>query len=478
MQIKIKTMQKRAKIICTIGPTSNKEEILIKLINNGMDVARLNFSHGTHQDHLKNIQLIRKISDDIGKPIAILMDLQGPKIRIGHFDDGPVRIKHGDEFSITTEDVPGDKNKVSTSYKNLPNDVNADDNILINDGLIRLQVKNTTKNEVNCKVVIGGNLYDRKGINLPGVLVSEPSLTSKDKEDLEFGLKHGADYVALSFVREAADIRNIKQYMGEKAVPVVAKIEKPEAIKNIDEIISETDVIMVARGDLGVEISAEKVPVVQKMIIEKCQKAGIPVITATQMLDSMMANPIPTRAEASDVANAIFDGSDAVMLSGETAFGKYPVESVTIMSNIIKEAEKGGYYRLRTERRTASSPVPLSSSRSICHVAYISADDIKADYIVVFTESSFTGRIMSKYRPSVPILGVTPDERSLRKMALYWGVTPTLVDARLGIHQDLKELEDHLKKQKLAKTGDKIIITAGAYSEEGGTNMIRLHRLL
>ena len=471
-------MQKRAKIICTIGPASNTEETITKLVKSGMDVARLNFSHGTHEDHLKNIELIRKVSEKLGKPIAILLDLQGPKIRIGHFGDGPVRVKHGEEFTITTEDVRGNHNKVSTSYKHLPNDVHPDDNILINDGLVRLKVKETTKKEVICKVEIGGILYDRKGINLPGVMVSEPSLTNKDKEDLEFGLKHGVDYVALSFVRQASDIRNLKQYLGEKAVPVVAKIEKPEAISNIDNIISETDVIMVARGDLGVEISAEKVPVMQKMIIEKCLKAGIPVITATQMLDSMMANPVPTRAEASDVANAIFDGSDAVMLSGETAFGKYPVESVAMMSNIIKEAEKGKYYRLGTERRASMTSGPLSSSRSICHVAFISANDIKADYIVVFTESSFTGRIISKYRPEVPIIGVTPDEKSLRKMALYWGVTPTLVDSRLGIHDDLKELEDHLKKNKLAKTGDKIVVTAGAYSEEGGTNMIRLHRLL
>lgn len=471
-------MNKRAKIICTIGPASNTEEIITQLVKNGMDVARLNFSHGTHEQHLENLRIIRKVSAKLGKPVAILMDLQGPKIRIGHFGNGPVTVKHGEEFTITTEDVPGDHSKVSTSYKNLPNDVHPNDNILINDGLIQLKVKGTTEKDVTCKVVIGGILYDRKGINLPGVKISEPSLTEKDKTDLDFGLKHEVDYVALSFVRQASDIRIIKQYMGERAVPVVAKIEKPEAISNIDDIITETDVIMVARGDMGVEISAEKVPVVQKMIIEKCLKASIPVITATQMLDSMMANPVPTRAEASDVANAIFDGSDAVMLSGETAFGKYPVESVAMMSKIIIEAEKGHYYRLKTERRASMSPVPLSSSRSICHVAYISANDIKADYIVVFTESSFTGRIMSKYRPEVPIIGVTPDERSLRKMALYWGVTPTLVDARLGIHDDLKELEYHLKKNNLAKTGDKIIITAGAYSEEGGTNMIRLHRLL
>lgn len=470
-------MQKRAKIICTLGPTSNTEEMITSLALKGMDVARLNFSHGTHQEHLERIKIIRRVSEKINKPIAILMDLQGPKIRIGHFGKGPVTVKPGEEFSITIDDTPGNQQHVSTSYKNLPQDVKKGDNILINDGLIQLKVMSTSVKEVACEVVIGGVLYDRKGINLPGVKVSEPSLTKKDKEDLKFGLEQGLDYVALSFVRQAKDIRAIKEFMGEKALPVVAKIEKPEALDEIDAIISETDVVMVARGDLGVEISAEKVPVVQKMIIEKCQKAGIPVITATQMLDSMMVNPVPTRAEASDVANAIFDGSDAVMLSGETAFGKYPEESVTMMSKIICEAEKGRYYRLKTERRGLETG-PLSSSRSICHVAYLSAKDINANYLISFSESGFSARVLSKYRPEVPIIAITPNKRTLTKMALYWGVVPSLVDKKLGIHDDLKELEDHLKQHKLAKTGDKLVITAGASSEEGGTNMLRLHRLL
>lgn len=470
-------MQKRAKIICTLGPTSNSEEMITKLVQAGMDVARMNFSHGSHEEHLERIKLVRKVSKDLNKPLAILMDLQGPKIRIGTFSNGPVTVNRGDEYTITTDEVDGSQEHVSTSYKNLPNDVKKDDNILINDGLIQMRVVSTTEKEVKCEVVIGGILYDRKGINLPGVKVSEPSLTKKDKEDLQFGLENDVDYVALSFVREAADIRFLKEYMGEKAIPIVAKIEKPEAIDDIDNIIAETDVIMVARGDLGVEISAEKVPVVQKMIIEKCQNAGIPVITATQMLDSMMANPVPTRAEASDVANAIFDGSDAVMLSGETAFGKYPVEAVKMMSNIIIEAEKGHYYRLQTERRGGASDL-LSSSRSICHVAYISARDIKANYIIVFSESGFSGRILSKYRPDVPIIAITPDKRTLQKMAMYWGIIPSFASKRLQIHEDLKELEDHLKKNKLAKAGDKIVITAGAHSQEGGTNMLRLHRLL
>ncbi|HHM02949.1 MAG TPA: pyruvate kinase, partial [Caldithrix abyssi] len=457
-------------------PACNSDEMLEALMKNGMNIARLNFSHGSHESHLENMERIRKISKRLNIPIAILMDLQGPKIRIGTFAEGPVRVKPGELFTITTDDIPGDQYKVSTTYKNLPNDVKPDDNILINDGLIQMKVQKTTDTEVFCEVVIGGILYDRKGINLPGVEISEASLTEKDLRDLQFGLEHGVDYVALSFVREAADIRDIKARMGNRAVPVVAKIEKPEAVENIDAIIAETDAVMVARGDLGVEISAQKVPVVQKMIIEKCQMAGLPVITATQMLDSMMANPVPTRAEASDVANAIFDGSDAVMLSGETAFGKYPLESVSMMSHIIEEAEKGGYFRLN--RETMSGRRPLSASRSICHVANVSADDIGAHAIVVFTESGFTGRVMSKNRPHVPIVALTSHPASYRRMALYWGVTPSLIDQKVDLDTDIAGFEKHLKNAGLVKSGDKLIIVAGSSIEEGATNMMRIHRVL
>ncbi len=469
-------MQKKAKIICTIGPTSNSEEMLTTLANNGMDVARLNFSHGTHDDHLQNIKRIRKVSAELGKPIAILMDLQGPKIRIGTFPEGPVTVKPGELFTITTDDIPGNQYLVSTSYKNLPNDVKPDDNILINDGLIQLKVDKTTDKEVFCEVVIGGVLYDRKGINLPGVEISEPSMTEKDKKDLLFGLEQGVDYVALSFVREASDIRDLKEFMGERAVPVIAKIEKPEAVANIDDILMETDAIMVARGDLGVEISAQKVPVVQKMLIEKCQKLGLPVITATQMLDSMMVNPVPTRAEASDVANAIFDGSDAVMLSGETAFGKYPAESVEMMASIIREAEKSNYFRLHPEMMRQQGP--MSSSRAVCHAADITATDVNAKYIVVFTESGYTARVMSKYRPGVPIIALTNHEQTLHRMPLFWGTVPSLVEIKVDLHRDLHNLEAHLKQNGLAKSGDKLVIIAGSSIEEGATNMMRIHRMM
>jgi len=469
-------VSKRAKIICTIGPASDSEAMLEQLMLNGMDVARLNFSHGSHESHLQNMERIRKVARRLNKPVAILMDLQGPKIRIGTFAEGPVTVKPGELFTITTEDVPGNQHIVSTSYQNLPRDVHPEDKILINDGLIQMRVQKTTDKEVFCEVVIGGILYDRKGINLPGVEISEPSLTNKDLSDLQFGLEHGVDYVALSFVRTAADIRDIKTRMAGRAVPVVAKIEKPEAVENIDAIIAESDAIMVARGDLGVEISAQKVPVVQKMIIEKCMRAGVPVITATQMLDSMMANPVPTRAEASDVANAVFDGTDAVMLSGETAFGKYPLESVAMMRDIIKEAGHGDYFRINPEK--VFNHRPMSASRSVCHVANVSADDIGANYIVVFTESGFTAQIMSKYRPRVPVLALTMREVSYRKMALYWGIRPSLIDHQVDLHKDLAPFEKHLKEEGLVKSGDKLIIVAGSSIEEGATNMMRIHRVL
>jgi len=340
---------RNAKIICTIGPACDSEEMLTKLAEAGMNVARLNFSHGSHEEHLQKMKLIRKVSKKLNKPIAILQDLQGPKIRIGKFAEPPISLNPGDLFTITTDEkTVGNENIVSTSYKNLANDVEFGDNILVNDGLIKLKVLEKTKVDIFCEVINGGSLYDRRGINLPGVKISEPSLTKKDKKDLEFGLANGIDYVALSFVREADSIRDIKKFMGKNRVPVIAKLEKPEALNNLDEIIAEADGVMVARGDLGVEIFSARVPVVQKEIIEKCIQAGKPVITATQMLDSMMTNPIPTRAETSDVANAVFDGSDAVMLSGETAFGKFPVESVTMMKSIICEAEqKPTYFRLK-----------------------------------------------------------------------------------------------------------------------------------
>ena len=466
---------RNVKIICTIGPACDSEKMLTKLAEAGMDIARLNFSHGTHEDHLKKIKLIRRISNKLTKPIAILQDLQGPKIRIGNFTEPPISLNPGDLFTITTdESVVGNENIVSTSYKNLANDVEYNDNILVNDGLIKLKVQEKTDKDVFCEVINGGSLYDRRGINLPGVKISEPSLTVKDKKDLNFGLANGIDYVALSFVREADSIRDIKRFMGKHQVPVIAKLEKPEALNNLDEIIAETEGIMVARGDLGVEIFSAQVPVVQKEIIEKCIQAGKPVITATQMLDSMMTNPIPTRAETSDVANAVFDGSDAVMLSGETAFGKFPVESVKMMKSIIDEAEKKPtYFRLKPVERCHKENHEFA--HSICYAAYYAADETDAKYIIVFTRSGYTAAVMSALRPEVPVLALTPSAITMRKLSLYWGVTPIVLEKMLDVEDDMNQLEVYLKKNKWVKTGDNIVVISGSSREAGGTNSLRLH---
>lgn len=467
--------QKRAKIVCTIGPASSDKETLLKLVKAGMDVARLNFSHGSHEEHRKLIDLVREVSVETGKTIAVLQDLQGPKIRIGRFREGPVTLRNGEMFTITSEDIEGDLNRVSTTYKNLPKDLDPGDTILINDGLIKLEVESKTENELHCRVVTGGILYDRKGINLPGVHISEPSLTTKDREDLAFGLENGIDYVALSFVRDPNCILELKKLIGERQIPVVAKLEKPEALDNLDDIIATTDVVMVARGDLGVEISPELVPVVQKQIIEKCRLQGVPVITATQMLDSMMLNPVPTRAEVSDVANAIYDGSDAVMLSGETAFGKYPVEAVKMMHAIIRESERSNYFRIslsELEKKQKST-----FSQSICHSASVGSRDIGARCIIVFSESGFTARMMSRYRPQVPIVALTSHVKSLSRMSLYWGTTPCLLKEKIELDRDLTDLEHFLENAGIVSGGDNIVIIAGSTLEEGGTNMIRLHRV-
>ncbi|MEJ2053209.1 MAG: pyruvate kinase, partial [Calditrichaceae bacterium] len=400
-----------------------------------------------------------------------------PKIRVGKFANPPITLNPGDLFTITTdEDTIGNENIVSTSYKHLAKDVNHGDEILVNDGLIKLKVMEKTDQDIFCEVINGGSLYDRRGINLPGIKISEPSLTDKDKTDLKFGLDNGVDYVALSFVRDADSLREIKKIMGKYKVPVIAKLEKPEALNNLDEIIAEADGIMVARGDLGVEILSARVPVVQKEIIEKCIKIGKPVITATQMLDSMMTNPIPTRAETSDVANAIFDGSDEVMLSGETAFGKYPVESVKMMKSIICEAEKrASYYRLKPVDRYHSEDHEFANS--ICFAAYYAANEIDARYIVVFTRSGFTAEVMSALRPKVPILALTPSEITMRKLTLQWGVYPRILEKMMDFEADMGSLESFLKKDKWVEADDNIVVISGSSREAGGTNSLRLHAI-
>ena len=470
-------MQRKAKIICTIGPAVDTEAAIEALIAAGMDVARMNFSHGDHASHLKAIETIRRVSARVGKPIAILQDLQGPKIRIGMFEQGCVDVVNGDRFIITTNPRKGDASGVSTPYTSMPGDVYPGSEILLHDGLIKMEVEKVEGNDIHCIVVDGGMLYNRSGICLPGVRISEPSLTAKDKEDLIFGLKHKVDYVALSFVRDADDLDTIHDFIREHApkreVPVVAKLETAEAVGKLDDILAKADAVMVARGDLGVEISAARVPVVQKDIIERCHRPGLPVITATQMLDSMAASPTPTRAEASDVANAVFDGSDAVMLSVETAFGKYPLKSVETMAAIIREAEtRRDFFRLGQPPMRKDR---LSSAQSICRAAYHTADGSDAKAIVCATTTGISTRLMSKYRPEAPIIGFSRNPATLRRMALYWGVIPMHMDFDRNVDDVFRWMMQRVSDRFPLVAGDRLVITSGASMTAGGTNLLRLY---
>src|SRR6202142_1264677 len=411
---------RHSKIVCTIGPATRSPRMIRKLMQAGMDVARLNFSHGTHEEHAQNFARLREAAVELGKPLAILADLQGPKIRTGALaGGGTVTLRTGQKFVITTAKVLGDSTRVSPIFRPLPKEVKAGDRILLSDGLIELRVEKVRGREVNCQVVNGGTLGEHKGINLPGVKLHVPALTAKDRADLRFALMHGADYIAVSFVRRREDVLLAKRLIraAKKDTPVIAKLEKPEAIENLEAILKASDGVMVARGDLGVEMNPERVPVVQKNIIARAREFRRPVITATQMLESMTENPRPTRAEASDVANAIFDGSDAVMLSAETATGKYPIESVGMMSRIIKEAE-GSIHEFPRPVGEERMRVPETVAELVCHASR----ELHMKLIAVFTHSGFTARLVSRYRPLVPIVAFTPEARTRRRMALIWGV--------------------------------------------------------
>lgn len=419
---------RRAKIVCTLGPSTSTLPAIKELMRRGMDVARLNCSHSSHPDLTKLVGFVRKASEEMDRPVAILLDLQGPKIRIGNFPNGPIDFKKGAKVTITTnEDEPCTANRLSTTYQELPKDVRAGDKILLDDGNVELKVISSTGTEVETEVVYGGMLSSHKGMNLPGVTTSIPCLTEKDKEDLIHGLSLDVDYVALSFVRHPSDVRSVQQLIHShlKTTPVVAKIEKPEAIKRIDDIIAVADGIMIARGDMAVEISPQAVPSAQKTIIHKCNVAGVPVICATQMLESMIESPRPTRAEASDVANAIFDGADALMLSGETASGQYPAETVQIMTDIIKQAERD---RESLGVKKPESPPVISIPDAIESAASQIAVDAGAQAIVTITVSGKAAQAISKFRPRVPVFALTDRREVLQKLALVWGVKGVLVD--------------------------------------------------
>jgi len=465
---------RHSKIVCTIGPASSSPRIIERLMHAGMDVARLNFSHGTHADHARSITALRAAAIEHEKPIAIIADLQGPKIRTGPLAGGaPVTLRAGQRFVITTARVPGDSNCVSTTFRPLPREVNRGDRILLSDGLIELRVQQVRGQEVICEVVNGGLLGQHKGINLPGIQLRVPALTPKDREDLVFALKHDANYVAVSFVRHPEDVvlaKNLIRRAG-KDTPVIAKLEKPEAIENLDAILRVADGVMVARGDLGVEMNPERVPVVQKMIVARAREARRPVITATQMLESMTENPRPTRAEASDVANAIFDGSDAVMLSAETASGKYPVEAVAMMARIIEEAEAS-----ITEFPRPGMQEKLKVAETVAELVCHASRELHMKLIAVFTHSGFTARLVSRYRPLVPIVAFSPEAETRRRMALIWGV---MARAIVDVHKvdGLAEIaEQRLLEERLVRKGDVIGIVAGTpMGVRGTTNFMKFH---
>jgi pyruvate kinase len=460
--------------VCTIGPASRNPRILRRLLQSGMDVARLNFSHGSHAEHLNCIQQLRATANKLGKTIAILADLQGPKIRTGALAGGvPVMLRAGQDFTITTRRILGDSTRVSTIFLPLPREVHRGDRILLSDGLIELRVESVRLKDVNCRVVNGGALGEHKGINLPGIKLRVPALTAKDKADLKFALAHGVDYVAVSFVRRPEDVLLAKRLIrrARKETPVIAKLEKPEAIESLEEILRVADAVMVARGDLGVEMSPERVPVVQKNIIAKARQFRRPVITATQMLESMMENPRPTRAEASDVANAIFDGSDAVMLSAETASGKYPVEAVSMMARIIEEAEAS-----IPEFTRPAAQEKLKVAETVAELVCHASRELHMRWIVVFTHSGFTARLISRYRPLVPIAAFSPEAETRRRLALVWGVMPLEIPDLRKVDQLAEISEKRLLEEKLVRKGDVIAIVAGTpMGVRGTTNFMKFH---
>jgi pyruvate kinase len=469
---------RRTKIVCTLGPATSSEEMIRTLVRAGMDVVRLNFSHGTQESHGNLISLARRVAAEEGAVLAILQDLQGPRIRVGQMAGGSSTLTPGSRFVLTMREVPGTSEVATIGGAPLPQDVKPGDRILLDDGLIEMKVEQTTDTDVVCTVVIGGELKSSKGINVPGRTLSVPTITEKDREDLAFGLRQGVDYVAVSFVRAAEDVRRIREIVSEHGsdVPVMSKIEKHEAITNFDEILEASDAVMVARGDLGIEMPAEEVPLLQKMIIRKCNAAGKPVVTATQMLDSMIRNPRPTRAEVNDVANAILDGSDAVMLSGETAVGAYPVVSVQTMARIAETTDESIPYD-EMMHKVASAPIGDSAEaigHATCEIAYKLG--IKA--IITSTQSGYTTRMVSRYRPPAIIIAATPYETTLRRLAVVWGVRP-YISPGYGTTDEMMERAIAVATSTgYVRDGDQVAITAGMpILGKGTTNLLRLHTI-
>jgi len=469
---------KRTKIVATLGPATSSEEMIRALAERGVDVFRINFSHGTDEERLVIIAAVKKVRGELGLPLAILQDLQGPKIRLGTFSQGPCDIATGDTFCLTTRMVDGNAEQASVGYPPLTTEVHPGELVFINDGLIRLKVRGIEGDIIVTEVLKGGTLSDHKGVNFPQSDLHVPSMTEKDRHDLLTGLSAGVDYVALSFVRTADDVRELRTLMETYGahVPIIVKVEKWQAVKNIDSVLAEANGIMVARGDLGVEMPIEEVPLIQKRLIALCNRIGKPVITATQMLNSMVENPSPTRAEVTDVANAIFDGTDAVMLSNETAVGKFPVETVEMMERVIKTTERSEMYWTAMEARDTACA--SDTSDAIAYAAVHTAQTVGAKLIVCATESGRTSILISRYRPRTPILALTPSDVVQRRLALYFGIIPMVVQQFESVDDILRTAVIMSHASRLAQRGDKIVITAGSHAGvAGSTNLIKVEDL-
>jgi len=465
----------RTKIVCTIGPASRGGGVLRRMIQAGMDVARLNFSHGTHEEHLEALQRVRQISERTGQPVAVLQDLSGAKVRLGEIENGECVVERGGRLILTAREILGNAERVPVNYGRLPREVREGDPILIGDGAVRLRVMEASRDEIVCKVLVGGRLASRKGINLPETALKLPALTEKDRADLRFGIENDVDFVALSFVRRAADIAELRKIISSagKDIPIVAKIETPMALENLEEIVKEADAVMVARGDLGVEAELESVALIQKRIIRLCNRLGKPVITATQMLESMVVNPTPTRAEVTDIANAILDGTDAVMLSGETAAGKYPVKAVQIMSKIALRTEQG--LPAAEHAKVISAAGEAEVPDAIAHAAATMARDITARAIVACTISGGTARLIARYRPRVLILAASPLLTTVRRLCLTWGVFAVLVEESGRWEETVSAAVRAFTFCRLLRKGDRAVVVAGISPKRpGGANLLRV----
>ena len=473
---------KKTKIVCTMGPNTNDKNIMLELAKNGMDVARFNFSHGDYAEHQSRLEILKEVRKELDRPVAALLDTKGPEIRTGVLKDGKkVSLKEGQTFTLTTREIVGDETITHINYSGLNEDVAAGNKILIDDGLIELEVVKVDGTEIVCTVINGGELGEKKGVNVPNVKIKLPALTEKDKEDIRFGIKQGFDFIAASFVRTADCIREIKEMLDAEgsAIKVIAKIENAEGIENLDEIIAVADGIMVARGDMGVEIPAQEVPHIQKEIIRKCNEACKTVITATQMLDSMIRNPRPTRAEVTDVANAVYDGTDAVMLSGETAMGKYPVDALKMMVSIVEETEDYLDYSAYRRRKVTEENMK-NISNAVCAASVSTAHDIGADYIIAPSITGFTSMMLSKWRPAARIIGMSPSTTTVRQMMLQWGVTPVWSRRAESTDELIENSLEELKSGNVINSGDLAVITAGIvtyarrHEAAAATNIMRV----